>query len=74
MGVFTLPDNLIDREAWLAVRGTPLQPNPDGEETRSKTKMMPGVARDEVVGDPVTTQDIKAFTIVFLASIRTFLG
>ena len=44
----------------LAVTGTPLQPNPSSEDTRIRTKMDPGLASSEIVGDPVTQQDVKA--------------
>ena len=49
-----------NKEAVLAVKGTPLQPNPGSEDTRIKTRMEPGVATPVVVGDPVTQQDVKA--------------
>ena len=47
-------------EEVLAVKGTPLQPNPESEDVRIRTKMVPGLATTEIVGDPVTKQDLKA--------------
>ena len=47
------------KEELLAVRGTPLQPNPHSEDGRIRTRMEPGVAVGDVLGDPVTKQDIQ---------------
>ena len=55
-------EEMWNREEVLAVRGTPLQPNPGSEETRIKTKMTPGLATTEIIGDPVTAQEVKAET------------
>ena len=43
----------------MAVRGTPLQPNPGTEDQRIRTRMEPGVAVKETIGDPVTSQDVR---------------
>ena len=48
-----------DREQILSVRGTPLQPNPEGEGNRIRTRMEPGVANQEIVGDPVTKEEVR---------------
>ena len=53
---------MFNREELLAVKGTPLQPNPSGDDQRIRTKMVPGIANPVVMGDPVTTQDIKEET------------
>ena len=47
-------------EELLAVRGTPLNPNPDANDSRVRTRMEPGVANDQIVGDPVTKEDVSA--------------
>ena len=54
-----------EEEMWkkdevLAVRGTPLQPNPEGASDRIRTRMEPGVANEEVMGDPVTKEEVEA--------------
>ena len=49
----------FSEEAVLAVRGTPLQPNPGEGDTRIRTRMEPGIAVPEVIGDPVTKEDIR---------------
>ena len=46
------------KEELLAVRGTPLQPNPGTDDIRISTKMVPGLASEEVLGDPITKQDV----------------
>ena len=51
---------MFNREELLAVKGTPLQPNRDSDEAKIRTKLVPGVASNVVVGDPVTQQDVKA--------------
>ena len=45
-------------EEVLAVRGTPLRPNPTSEDQRIRTKMDPGLSTNAVVGDPVTKEEI----------------
>ena len=42
------------------MKGTPLQPNPGSEDGRIRTRMEPGVAVSDVIGDPVTTQEVRA--------------
>ena len=51
---------MFNRDELLAVKGTPLQPNPESEDNKIRTKLVPGVANNEVLGDPVTQQDVKA--------------
>ena len=41
-------DQMWNREEVLGVRGTPLQPNPNNEDNRIKTKMIPGLATTEL--------------------------
>ena len=53
-------EEMFNKEELLAVKGTPLQPNPESSEMKITTKMMPGVANPEIMGDPVTSQDVKA--------------
>ena len=52
-------EEMWNRDAVLAVTGTPLQPNPGQDDTRIKTRMEPGVANEEVVGDPVTKEEVR---------------
>merc|ERR1712026_378405 len=37
-------ENRWNKEEVLAVKGTPLQPNPESEDARIRTKMVPGLA------------------------------
>ena len=52
-------EQMWNKKEVLAVRGTPLQPHPNSDDNRIRTKMIPGLATTEVIGDPVTAQDIK---------------
>ena len=45
-------------EALLAVQGTPLQPNPGSTDARITTRLEPGLANSEVIGDPITKQEV----------------
>ena len=52
-----------DGEQWrhdelLAVRGSPLQPNPGNEDTRIKTRMEPGLSIQNTMGEPITKEDV----------------
>ena len=42
----------------FAVKGTVLQPNPGSGDMKIRTKMDPGVAVPEIIGDPVTKEDV----------------
>ena len=47
-----------NKEQILAVRGTPLQPNPGSSDDRVKTRMEPGVAQNVIIGEPVTKEEV----------------
>ena len=45
-------------EEIMAIRGTPLQPNPGTDDRRIRMRMEPGVANPIAMGDPVTKEEI----------------
>ena len=53
-------EQMWNREEVLAVKGTPLQPNPENDDGRIRTKLVPGLATTEIIGDPITAQEVKA--------------
>ena len=46
------------KDELLSVRGTPLLPNPGRDDSRIMTKMIPGLANTDVIGDPITKQEV----------------
>ena len=46
-------------EEILAVRGTPLQPPPGTDDQRIRTRMEPGIANPQLIGDPVTKEEVS---------------
>ena len=51
-------EEMFNKDELLDVKGTPLQPNPERDDNTIRTKLVPGVANAEVLGGPVTKQDI----------------
>ena len=47
------------KDALMAVRGTPLQPNPGANDVRIHTCMNPGLAQQSTMGEPVTRQELR---------------
>ena len=46
------------KDELLGITGTPLQPNPGETDARIRTRMEPGLAVENTMGQPVTQQDV----------------